>query len=400
MKPLRDNVVIQIEVTNACHLSCANCSRFVGHHKRPFYMSLSDVEQAIKSLDGYPGRIGLMGGEPALHPEFIEICRLFRDLIPDRRRREFWTSGYKWEEYSEARNSTFDKDLVHYNDHSKPDEGWHQPLLVSIDEVVDDKDTMWKLIDNCWVQRRWSASITPKGAFFCEVAAALHHAMDGPQGWPVEPGWWRRLPSDYEEQKRFACLKCSAALPMDEIPNNHSPHDNISSSNLNLLRVNGSPKVKADRVILIKKDDAVRYLNSVPEVITGERGYLESHPEWRPSEFRTRIFHEPGEGTLNATEVRQMQRRGETFGSRMEAKGVTNLIIADHRSRKLKITQRTISSASADLSGKECLLEPLLDIEFENVDQFSRSLDEWAGDSFTTRDKDVILKHIFDPISE
>ena len=71
MKPLRDNVVIQIEVTNACHLSCANCSRFVGHHKRPFYMSLSDVEQAIKSLDGYPGRIGLMGGEPALHPEFI-----------------------------------------------------------------------------------------------------------------------------------------------------------------------------------------------------------------------------------------------------------------------------------------------------------------------------------------
>jgi len=34
------------------------------------------------------------------------------------------------------------------------------------------------------------------------------------------------------------------------------------------------------------------------------------------------------------------------------------------------------------------------------VDQFSRSLDEWAGDSFTTRDKDVILKHIFDPISE
>ena len=168
MKPISENVVIQIEITNACNLSCANCSRLVGHHAKPFFMTVDEVRNAIDSLEGFPGRIGMMGGEPTLHPNFIEICDIYQEMIKEKRKREFWTDGFKWKEYEEKIFQTFDEDLIAYNDHSKPEEGWHQPLLVSIDEVVDDKEKMWKLIDNCWVQRRWSASITPKGAFFCE----------------------------------------------------------------------------------------------------------------------------------------------------------------------------------------------------------------------------------------
>ena len=36
MRPLRDMTIIQIEVTNACYLKCANCTRHVGHHNKPF----------------------------------------------------------------------------------------------------------------------------------------------------------------------------------------------------------------------------------------------------------------------------------------------------------------------------------------------------------------------------
>ena len=86
MKDIKDNVVIQIEVTNACNLACANCSRLVGHHKKPFFMSLDEVRNGIKSLNGFPGRIGLMGGEQTLHPEFSKICDIYQELIPDKRK--------------------------------------------------------------------------------------------------------------------------------------------------------------------------------------------------------------------------------------------------------------------------------------------------------------------------
>lgn len=394
MKPIQDNVVIQIEVTNACHLSCANCSRHVGHHKKPFYMTLDEVEKSIMSLKGYQGRVGLMGGEPALHPNFEEICELFIKHIPNRRNREFWTAGYKWDEYEPIRIKTFDDDLVHYNDHSKPDEGWHQPLLVSIDEVVEDKQVMWKLIDNCWIQRRWSASITPKGAYFCEVAASLHHTLGGPDGWPLEDDWWKKGPQDYKAQKEFACLRCSAALPMGEIPNNHIPQDMMSEGNLELLKANQSPKVKAQRVQIVKKEDAVRYLNSVKEVEVGERGYLKSHPEWRPSEFRTKVWHKPGEGSLDAVKVRDMQKKGIAIEGSTLAKGIENRVIAIGSKGPFTITSNVLGNFKKDVPRKTELLEPLLDIEFSSVNEMYRSIDDWSEGAITDREKDILLKHI------
>jgi hypothetical protein len=67
----------------------------------------------------------------------------------------------KWKEYQDIILETFDKDRIAYNEHSTPG-GKHTPLLVSINEVVEDKKLMWEMIDNCWIQSQWSASITPK----------------------------------------------------------------------------------------------------------------------------------------------------------------------------------------------------------------------------------------------
>ena len=36
MRDLAEMHTIHVEVTNACHLRCANCTRHVGHHKKPF----------------------------------------------------------------------------------------------------------------------------------------------------------------------------------------------------------------------------------------------------------------------------------------------------------------------------------------------------------------------------
>jgi len=243
MIPIYRMKVIQIEVTNACNLKCSNCTRFIGHHKKPFIMGLDMIAKAIDSLEGFPGQVGIMGGEPTLHPQFIDICKLVKDKIKDRRKRELWTNGFKWDEYEDIIYDTFDKDLVTYNDHKDEEVGEHQPLLVAAEDVIDDRELMWRLIGNCWVQWRWAAAITTKGAFFCEVAAAADMLFDGPGGYPVEKNWWNKNPNEIFDQVKRYCTKCGASIPMPGI-SSHADYDLISKTNAKRLEEINSPRYK------------------------------------------------------------------------------------------------------------------------------------------------------------
>ena len=259
MRPLFDAAVIQIEVTNACTNRCANCTRCVGHHKKPFFMDLGLIEQAIDSLDGFTRTVGIMGGEPTLHPEFEKICELVQRKIPAHRA-GLWTSGFKWKEYKPLIKKTFG--VVLYNDHSGKEQK-HQPILVAIDEVIKDKDLMWRLIRKCWVQEEWSPSITPKGAFFCEVAAALDLLFDGPGGYPIDNNWWRKGVPDFEDQVRRYCPLCSGALPMLRPPRDEA-HDLVSKGNLERLVKAGSQKAAQGQVTVFEgtmDEDVQKYVD-------------------------------------------------------------------------------------------------------------------------------------------
>ena len=168
-------------------------------------MDLETVRKAIDSLEGFPGHIGIMGGEPTVHPQFREICKLLQEMVPDKTRRELWTAGFKWDEYEDIILETFDKERISYNEHST-DGGKHTPLLCAVKDLVEDQDEQRKLIDNCWVQPRWSSSITPYGCYFCEVAAAMDITLfDGKHAWPIEKGWWNRTPDQFQDQIEFIC---------------------------------------------------------------------------------------------------------------------------------------------------------------------------------------------------
>lgn len=279
MRSLYKAKLIQIEITNRCWLRCANCTRFVGHHKNPFIMDLETVERALQSLEGFPGSVGLMGGEPTLHPQFSEICGLYQKYFPDEKRRQLWTSGYKWKEYKDIITATFPAENILYNDHSQEDEGFHQPLLISADEIIADKELMWRLIDDCWIQKRWSPSITPKGCFFCEVAAAADMLFNGPGGWPIEKGWWKKNPEDFQDQVKRYCKDCSAAIPL-EIPSSHQKFDLISPRNLERLKKIGSQKVKENNFKIYNQPYTLADYNKFA-------------PTWAPGYFRDFIQKEP-----------------------------------------------------------------------------------------------------------
>ncbi|MDD2542580.1 MAG: radical SAM protein, partial [Desulfuromonadaceae bacterium] len=170
MIAIRDKRVIQIEVTNVCEHECTNCSRFVGHYRNTYFMKLEQVEKAIDSLHDFTGGIGIMGGEPLAHPDFLEICHLMKRMVSPEKR-HLWTSGYNWSEYRKVVRKTFGEN-VHFNSHKDTTQK-HHPMLLSISDIIDDKALISRLVDDCWVNRRWSASINPKGSFFCEIAAAM-----------------------------------------------------------------------------------------------------------------------------------------------------------------------------------------------------------------------------------
>lgn len=246
MRPIFANDVIQIEISNNCHLSCRHCTRHVGHHRNVFNMTLDFARKAILSLEGFPGTIGMMGGDPAMHPKFEEMCALWEELIP-RERRGFWTAGFKWDQHEKTIYRVFDKNQIHYNDHIAYD-GKHTPLLVAIDDVVHDEELKRELIDKCGFQEHWSASITPKGGFFCEIAASLDWLMQGPGGYEIEPGWWKKTPAEFKDQVDRYCGMCSGAIPMPAYTDGRGGRDGptveaISPSNLERLKALGSPKV-------------------------------------------------------------------------------------------------------------------------------------------------------------
>jgi len=179
----------------------------------------------------FPGITGFIGGEPLLHPQFEEFCEYALNKIP-RKQLGLNTSFPKgYENYRETICRTFEN--LFLNDHTKPNI-YHCPILVAIEEVVPDRKSMFLYIDHCWVNEKWSASINPKGAFFCEIAGAMAILFDGNSGWPVERDWFTRTTKDYTAQIEEYCPKCGCAVPL---PRRISldGRDDISLGNLKRL---------------------------------------------------------------------------------------------------------------------------------------------------------------------
>ena len=53
--------------------ACSNCTRLCGHGLPVYNMTTGQFAKALHSLKGFPGMVGMMGGEPTIHPEFAEF---------------------------------------------------------------------------------------------------------------------------------------------------------------------------------------------------------------------------------------------------------------------------------------------------------------------------------------
>ena len=257
MKPIIHNDTIQIEITNACVNQCGNCTRFCGHHSKPFFMDFETFKQAVdslvefSSLTQFPGThlVGMMGGEPLIHPDFVKMCNYLHSKISAEKCGLWSTFPPGFEHYRETIVETFAH--VFLNDHTR-DDVMHNPILVEADELPLEEWQKWYTIDNCWAQASWSASINPKGAYFCEIAASLAMLTDkdvDDQGnkiaWDVQPGWWTRSPMHYNSQIKEFCRMCGCGMPLQKRYSVENI-DDVSPRWYERLK-DTSPKIKAGR---------------------------------------------------------------------------------------------------------------------------------------------------------
>jgi hypothetical protein len=318
MRQLADSWAILIEITNACRLKCAHCTCGVPHVRAPHFMDLATLQRALESLEGWRKGVGCFGGEPTLHPQFPEVCALFRRYFP-REQCAVWTcGGPAYERHRAEIDRTFA--MVTYNDHEA--DGHHQPLMIAADEVVADPVERARLIEGCWIQHHWSPMITPRGAFFCEVAATFDGLFNGPGGFPLDKGWWRRGLADIQEQRARACGSCSIPLPIQPQPDT-LPFDYVSPRNAERLRAAGSPLALRGGLRIVTEVDLSQTQTRNPRFFapTGTEHFW-SRMQWRTAWWLVRQYATSPSGVRGLVQdsTRYMSLRLDLWANAVRAK--------------------------------------------------------------------------------
>jgi hypothetical protein len=237
LKPIIQKEAIQLEITNACIKNCANCTRLVGHHKKPYMMDLDYFKTAVDNILGTPTLIGVMGGEPLLHPRFKDICLYLQKKSSPEKLALWSTLDKRFKKYAPLIADTFG--IILPNSHSHP-QIFHAPVLVSSQEVLGNK--FIRAVDNCWLQNSWSASINTQGAYFCEIAAAIDLILKTGTAFNIRTAWWRRETRAYKAQIKALCSKCGICLNLTPRKDTDKT-DDLDEWWIDTLK-NTSPKVR------------------------------------------------------------------------------------------------------------------------------------------------------------
>lgn len=232
--------ILQVKVTNACDLDCKNCSVGVGlakKLKKRVLMTPDQFRDSLRSLRGFPGVIGMFGGNPCIHPQFEELCAVFREEIPNKEQRGLWSNNLFG--HGKLCRETFHGPHCNLNVHQSQkawdeivrdwpearlihsglqDKSMHGPIFGSMTELGLSESAMWNKVSSCYVNQTWSAEITVvDGAlvgYFCEIAATMAELTgDASKGAPVVPGWWSRPMATFQDQVMESCTKC--LIPMN-----------------------------------------------------------------------------------------------------------------------------------------------------------------------------------------
>ncbi|MFV3127977.1 hypothetical protein [Niveispirillum sp. KHB5.9] len=270
--------IICVDVTNKCDLHCSNCTRLLKNQTSFWDMTPDNFRLALRSLRGFNGVIAMIGGNPCVHKQFEELCRIFAEEIPNKSQRGLWSNNLF--DYEQLIADTFGffnlnphndqrgrkslerlKKLIprvnFFNGHSH-----HSPLLTAVQDLYPDKAEMWDQISTCDINRQWSATVLQnKGelrAYFCEVAGSFDLARGEDNGYPVVEGWWCKPLQDFASQVKKFCPGCGVPARLK----GHLDSDEIDTYSRSNAKLAEQSLRKRRKIIEINSLEEAENLNS------------------------------------------------------------------------------------------------------------------------------------------
>ncbi len=171
----RSRDMIEIDITYRCNLNCCNCNRSVRQAPEAIDISLLQIEAFVfESIERKImwKRIRVLGGEPTLHPQFIQIIDTLEKYTSSNKECEIQvvTNGY-----GEKVNSMLDQLPKHIWVENSNKKGSWQPDFAPFNMAPCD-NPLFKNSDyanGCAIMEECGMGLTPMGYYPCAVAGGI-----------------------------------------------------------------------------------------------------------------------------------------------------------------------------------------------------------------------------------
>lgn len=219
----------EVHLVYGCNLACKNCNRISFlHEPHTPDMTVDDMTSFLnqaRELDWYPA-ILLIGGEPTLHPDFYELCRLSREFADEGLKRglgyegreglvQLWSNQLTQESRDLCAKVRSELSISVNDETAKT-----RSLVLSIDDIyVSPLDFGLGTRPHCWNHSSEICGISVDAAGYSPCA--IGGAVDGILGLGFRT---KRLADLFDEEKvqaitREMCGHCGNAISTIGLPN-------------------------------------------------------------------------------------------------------------------------------------------------------------------------------------
>jgi hypothetical protein len=233
-------------------LACGGCQQQCGRIPKDklFFIDEQELKWVIDWILAHTNHswIGILGGEPTIHPEYNAFLDLFRTYKGRACFCIYTNNRLKHiKPYSPDQmfhNGDIDDNLYYWvSPKDKPARSFVPTLVAPIDFYgeQDDKTWYWQLAKkNCHCWHKCPAVIIHKRAYICEVVGPIDTLTGEDNGWELKWGERTLDKSEQEisEQAAHFCHRCAFCLPnniRNNFPQRISDPSFVTISNANLL---------------------------------------------------------------------------------------------------------------------------------------------------------------------
>lgn len=177
---------IELNITFACNLQCVNCDRSCEQAPTSMHMSLQQVKYFIEesiAAEYKWNEIVIIGGEPTIHAEFLEIVaalREYRTQYSPQTRILIFTNGYGKRVNQMLEQLPRDVIVENSAKDGSPIISYHDSFNLAPVDLPIYRNADYR--NGCWITQQCGIAVGPSGFYPCGAAAGMDRILGANAG--------------------------------------------------------------------------------------------------------------------------------------------------------------------------------------------------------------------------